>query len=84
MQRTGKEVAGESMSCDGHTISLLALRRRALRHLSLLLQVYIPALRLAFLVLERESEDGVAFLDRILAFGFVGLEGLVDKIECFR
>lgn len=70
-------------SCDEHTIDLLPLRSRASRHLSLLLQIYVPALDLPFLVLERECEYCVAFLDGVFALGFVRSQGVVDQIECF-
>lgn len=47
---------------------------------TLLLQVNVPAGRLAGLVLEGEGEDGLALLDGVLALG-VGLEGVGDGVE---
>jgi hypothetical protein len=41
----------------------------------------VPAVDLAGGVLEVESEDSVALLQRILAVGLAGVEGLVDLVE---
>ncbi len=62
----------------GLTSWLLA---ESLNNLTLVLEVDVPALSLTSLVLQGESEDGVAGLDGVLASGIIGLEGLVDDIE---
>lgn len=41
----------------------------------------MPALSLACLVLQGESEDGVGGLEGALAGSIIGLEGIVDGIE---
>lgn len=46
-----------------------------------LLEVDVPALSLASLVLQGESEDGVGGLEGALAGSIIGLEGIVDGIE---
>lgn len=49
-----------------------------------LLEVDVPALRFAGLVLERKGEHGVALLDGILLVGFARSEGRVDGVESDR
>ena len=61
-----------------HTSWLLA---KSLSNGSLLLKVDVPALSLASLVLQGESEDGVGGLESGLAGDIIGLEGVVDGIE---
>lgn len=61
-----------------HTGGLLG---QPLHHLALLLEVNVPALRLAPRVLECEPEDGAALLDGVLAVGVAGRERRVDGVE---
>lgn len=56
----------------------------ALADSALLLQVDVPALGLAGLVLEGEGKDGAALLDGVLAVGLAGGEGRVDLVEGSR
>lgn len=63
------------------TISLAASRGSALAHLTLVLQVEVPALLLALGVLQVEGDDGLGRVDGVLALALVGLEGLVDGVE---
>lgn len=65
----------------GRIIHTSRLGREALGSLALLLQINVPALRLARLVLEGEGKDGVALLNSILPVGVAGAEGRVDGIE---
>jgi hypothetical protein len=44
----------------------------------------MPALSLSSLVLQGESEDGIALLDRVFSFSIGGCEGAVDQIEGLR
>lgn len=48
---------------------------------ALLLEVNVPAGRLAGLVLEGEGEDGLAVLDGVLAVGFAAAQSGVDGLE---
>ena len=61
-----------------HTSRLVA---EPLADHTLLLEVDVPALALARLVLEREGEDGVALLDGIGALSWVGGQGGLDEVE---
>lgn len=63
------------------TIGLAALRRLALPHAALLLEINVPAVGVAGGVLQREGEDGAAFLDRVLAARVVGRQRGVDGVE---
>ena len=72
------EIAGGSASKQGKRTSRLA---KTLTDLTGLLQVNVPALGLASLVLQGESEDGTALLDGILAIGLRRVESLVDGVE---
>lgn len=63
------------------TISLAPGRRSTLAHLTLVLQVEVPALLLALGVLQVEGDNGLGRVDGILTLGLVGLEGLVDGVE---
>lgn len=45
------------------------------------LEVNMPALCLSSFVLQGESEDGIALLDRFFSFSIGGCEGTVDQIE---
>ncbi len=65
-----KEQKGHIRRC--RTISLLALRCCALRYLPVLLEIYVPTLRLAVLVGECECEYCVALLHRVFALSLVG------------
>lgn len=53
---------------------------QALLHGARLLEVNVPAVRLAGRVLEGEGEDGVALLDGVLAVGLAA-EGRVDGVK---
>jgi hypothetical protein len=55
----------------GHTIRLLPLWRRTRPDLPTLFQVDVPVRRLSLCVLERECEDGAAFLYRVFPFRIV-------------
>jgi hypothetical protein len=48
---------------------------------SLVLEVDVPALGLAGLVLQGEGEDGASLLDGVLALSIVTGEGVVDGLE---
>ena len=63
------------------TIGLAALRRLALPHAALVLEINVPAVGVAGGVLQREGEDGAAFLDRVLAARVVGRQRGVDGVE---
>ena len=63
------------------TVGLAALRRVALPHAALLLEINVPAVGVAGGVLQREGEDGAAFLDRVLAARVVGRQRGVDGVE---
>lgn len=63
---------------ERHTSGLVA---SALADDTLVLEVNVPALLLAGLVLEGEGEDGVGLLDGALALGLVALEDGVDGVE---
>lgn len=54
---------------------------KTLGDLALGLEIDVPAVGLAGLVLEGEGEDGVALLDGVLTLGVGGGEGCVDGIE---
>lgn len=62
-------------------ISLLALWRRAFANSSRLLEIEIPLLFLASLVLEVEGEDGTAGFDRVLTVGVGRRERAGDLVE---
>jgi hypothetical protein len=64
-----------------HTINLLSLGPSALRHLARLLEVDVPALRLALGILQRKGEDGICLLDGRLTFARVSAEGAGDEVE---
>lgn len=49
----------------------ISLRRLALGHLSFLFEIDIPAVRLAFFILQCESEDGIALLDGVVPLSVV-------------
>ena len=66
------------------TISLSTLRSGTLANNTLVLEVKVPALGLALVVGQGESEDGLGGLDGISAFGSVGLESVVDEVERSR
>lgn len=63
------------------TISLSTGGCRALADFPFVLQIDVPALLLAGLVLQREGVDTGALLDGVLTLGFVGREGGVDGVE---
>lgn len=63
------------------TVGLAALRRVALPHAALLLEINMPAVGVAGGVLQREGEDGAALLDRVLAARVVGRQRGVDGVE---
>ena len=63
------------------TVGLAALRRVALPHAALLLEINVPAVGVAGGVLQREGEDGAAFLDRVLAARVVGRQRGIDGVE---
>lgn len=63
-----------------HTIRLSTSRGLALEDLALVLQIDIPTLLLAVLVLQRDGVDAGALLNSVLALGLI-VEGLVDEIE---
>ena len=65
------------------TTGLLALRGSTLANGTGLLQVDVPALLLAGLVLQGESEDGTTLLDGGLLVGIAG-DGRGDGIESLR
>lgn len=52
-----------------------------LANLAGLLEVDVPVLRLASLVLQGKSKDGLALLDGILPLGLVGVERVVDGVK---
>lgn len=60
------------------------LRGQSLEYLALLLQVDVPALCIASLVLQSESVDTVASLHGILSLGIGGLENAVERVEDLR
>lgn len=66
------------------TASLLALGSKTLANDALVLQVDVPALLLAGLVLEGESIDAVTGLDGVLALSIIALQRLVDGIKGSR
>ena len=57
---------------------------KSLADLALVLEVDVPAVGLAGLVLEVEGEDGLSLLDGIRPVGVAGVQGLVDEIEGSR
>ena len=57
---------------------------KSLADLALVLEVDVPAVGLAGLVLEVEGEDGLSLLDGIRPVGIAGVQGLVDEIEGSR
>ena len=63
------------------TVRFPALWCFALGHLTLLLQINVPAFCLPLLVLECEREYCVAFLYKVLTLRRVRLEGAVDGVE---
>lgn len=63
---------------EAHTGGVLA---DASADCALLLEVNVPAGRLAGLVLEGEGEDGLAVLDGVLAVGFAAAQSGVDGLE---
>ena len=63
---------------DSLTIGLLS---QASAHSTLLLEVDMPALCLAGLVLQREGVDAAGLLDGIFPVGFAGVQGFVDGVE---
>ena len=65
---------------DAHTIGLGA---KTGADLASVLEVNVPALRLAGLVLQGEGVDALGLLNGILAIGFVG-ERLADGVESGR
>lgn len=71
------------MTTGQRTTWLLALWRKAFADLSSLLQIDVPVLLLACLVLESESEDRTALLDGVFALFVVG-EGGCDQVESRR
>ena len=66
------------------TVSFATLGRRSAAHYTLIFQINVPAFFLVFGIFKNESEDGAAFLDRVLFLGWVGLEGAVDELEGLR
>lgn len=67
-----------------HTISFSTRWSSALSNGSVVLEVDVPALLLASLVLERESEDGTSLLDGVLLLSWLIDHALVDGIEGLR
>jgi hypothetical protein len=63
------------------TVSFGARGSGAVANLALVLQVEVPALFLAVLVLDVEGDDGLGSVDGLLATSLIGLEGLVDGVE---
>lgn len=61
-----------------HTIGL---RAQTSADLARLLEVNVPALRLAARILQRKGIHAVALLDGILAVGVAGVESLVDGVK---
>lgn len=66
------------MSEEAHTVGVLG---KASLNGALVLEVNVPAGRLARLVLEGEGKDSLAVLDGVLAAGFVAAESGVDGLE---
>lgn len=66
--------------CGSHTTRLLAVWRVSFTDSSRLLQVNVPVLLLAILVLECECEDCTGLLNGIFAVGFAG-ESSGDRVE---
>lgn len=66
------------MSEEAHTVGVLG---KAIGNGALVLEVNVPAGRLARLVLEGECKDSLAVLDGVLAAGFVAAESGVDGLE---
>jgi hypothetical protein len=66
---------------DDLTIGFLALGRLALAHLTLLLQINIPTLRLTRCIFQCECEDGIALLNGVLAIRVVRFQRVVDEVE---
>lgn len=63
------------------TISLSTLGSGTLANNTLILEVEVPALGLALVVGQGESEDGLGGLDGISALSSIGLESVVDDVE---
>lgn len=63
------------------TISLSTLGGGTLSNNTLILEVEVPALCLALVVGQGESENGLGGLDGISALSSVGLESVVDDVE---
>jgi len=63
------------------TVSFGALGSGAVANLALVLQVEVPALFFALLVLDVEGNDGLGAVDGLLATSLIALEGLVDDVE---
>ena len=60
------------------------LGSNTLADLARVLEVDVPAVGLASLVLEGEGEDGLSLLDGIRPVSVAGVQGLVDEIEGSR
>lgn len=63
------------------TISLFTILRSTLAYLTLLLEVQVPALFLALVVLQGESDDGLGLVDSVFALSSIALESGVDRVE---
>ena len=63
------------------TISFLPTWCLPLAHFPLLLQIYMPTVRLSLAILERKREDGIARLYCGFSLHVIGLEGAVDGIK---
>lgn len=63
---------------EAHTVGVLG---KAILNGALLLEVDVPAGRLARLVLEGECKDSLSVLDGVLAAGFVAAESGIDGLE---
>lgn len=64
-----------------HTISLTTLRSSALADFTLVLQIQIPALLLAIVVLNSKGNNSLSLLNSILTLSSVSLEDAVDDVE---
>lgn len=63
------------------TISFGARGSGALAYLALVLQVEVPDLFLAILVLDVEGNNSLGSVDSLLATSLIALEGLIDDVE---
>lgn len=64
-----------------HTIGFSTRRSSAFAHGTVVLEINVPALLLALLVLQCESEDGAGFLDCVFLLGGLVDHALVDEVE---